>query len=199
MCCQPWLQSPTVAVDANSIDKISNNLPDLWTQRVPLFRILYVPYSPLNAHLQAHESQLAAPPLLMHQLGIAGLSWKINLPNCQSFVGFVTGTGIPTVIGSRVPRVRVWFWYLAHRDIPCTRTTVSWVSTGILKQSEHNFYCFETCFFSYLIKFFSFCHTVTQPNMALPAARTSLPLTIKLSPLTPTPILLQNVSHCSTY
>ena len=114
-------------------------------------------------------------------------------------LGFVTGTGIPAVIGSRVPRVRVWFWYLAHRDIPCTRTTVSWVSTGILKQSEHNFYCFETCFFSYLIKFFSFCHTVTQPNMALPAARTSLPLTIKLSPLTPTPILLQNVSHCSTY
>src|SRR6267378_1457317 len=114
-------------------------------------------------------------------------------------VGFVTGTGIPVVIGSRVPQVQVQFWYLAHRDIPCTRTMVSRVCTGILKQSEHNFYCFETCFFSYLIKFFSFCHTVTQPNMALPAARTSLPLTIKLSPLTPTPILLQNVSHCSTY
>ncbi|KIM88058.1 hypothetical protein PILCRDRAFT_3753 [Piloderma croceum F 1598] len=35
--------------------------------------------------------------------------------------------------------------------------------------------------------------------MALPAARTSLPLTIKLSPLTPTPILLQNNVDDSCY
>ena len=46
-------------------------------------------------------------------------------------VGFVMGTGIPTVIGSRVPWVQVWLWYLAHRDIPCTHTMVSQVSTGI--------------------------------------------------------------------
>src|SRR5882762_6019844 len=77
-----------------------------------------------------------------------------SLTDIASRLGFVTGTGIPAVIGSRVPWVRVRFWYLAHRDIPCTRTTVSRVCTGILKQSEHNFYCFETCFFSYLIKFF---------------------------------------------
>jgi len=42
--------------------------------------------------------------------------------------------------------------------------------TGILQQGEHNFYCFKTCFFLYLIIIYSLCHTVTQPNMAPPAA-----------------------------
>jgi hypothetical protein len=58
----------------------------------------------------------------------------------NTWLGFVMGTGIPAVIGSWVPWVRVRFWYLAHRGIPCTRTTVSRVSTGILKRSEHNFF-----------------------------------------------------------
>ena len=161
--------------------------------------------------LQSHRIHVISPSCSTHERTLYfskpkqvahSMTISISMPPSSTpvtSIGFVTGTGIPVVIGSQVPRVRVRFWYLAHRDIPCTRITVSRVSTGILKQSEHNFYCFETCFFSYLIKFFSFCHTMTQPNMALPAARTSLPLTIKLSPLTPTPILLQNVSHCSTY
>ena len=43
-------------------------------------------------------------------------------------------------------------------------------------------------------------HTVTQPNMAMPATHTSSSLTIKLSPLTPTPIPLQNkVSYSFKY
>src|SRR5882672_6937365 len=95
----------------------------------------------------------------------------------DSPVGFGTGTGIPAVIGSQVPRVRVRYWYLAHRGIPCTRTTVSWVFHGYITIGEHRFYCFKTCFFFYLNIFFSvklLCHTVMQPNMALPAARASL-------------------------
>jgi hypothetical protein len=90
-----------------------------------------------------------------------------------------TGTGTVLVFGTPrhtvpVPRYHGYF-------------------TGILRQGDHNFYCFETHFFSYLIFFFPSCHGVTQPNMALPATCTCLPLTIKLSnsPLTPTPISLQ--------
>ena len=90
------------------------------------------------------------------------------------------GTIIPVVIRSWVQWVWVWYWYLAYH-VPVPRYHRYFM--GILQQGEHNFYCFKTCFFSYLIIFsvVSQCHTMTQPNIALPVVRASLLLTILFS------------------
>src|SRR5882672_9004879 len=66
--------------------------------------------------------------------------------------------------------------------------------TGISRVYYNRVRIFFVVFFSYLIVVFSMnslCHSVTQPYMALPAVRTSSPLTTKLSPLLLTPIPLQ--------
>jgi hypothetical protein len=90
-------------------------------------------------------------------------------------LGLATGTGKPAVIGSRVSWVWVWCWVLAHRNIPCTCTPVSWVFHGYITTRWPSFLLF---FFSSFLAFFFFlsvtsiCHTVIQPNMAMPAACT---------------------------
>ena len=48
------------------------------------------------------------------------------------YLGFRTGTGKPAVLPKRVPWVRVWFRFLAHRDTPRTRAAVSRVLVGLL-------------------------------------------------------------------
>ena len=51
----------------------------------------------------------------------------------EAYLGFNTGTGLPTVFPKRVSRVRVRFWFLADRDRPRTRSAVSRVCTGTLQ------------------------------------------------------------------
>jgi hypothetical protein len=115
-------------------------------------------------------------------------------------LGFRTGTGKPAVLLKRVPQVRVWFWFLAHHNTPCTCAAVLWVLTGLLWYSCPWFFYFKLPFLSFFIIFYSLCHNVMEPNMARLAARTSLLFTINLPPLTPTCIPLQNiVSGCSKY
>ena len=76
----------------------------------------------------------------------------------QQEIGFFTGTGIPTVIGSWVPwvRVRCGIWHTATYYVPVLQC-YGYV-TGILPPGEHKFYGFETHFFLNLIIFF---HPVT--------------------------------------
>ena len=62
------------------------------------------------------------------------------------WVAFNTGTVKPVVLLKRVLRVRVRSRFLAYRDTPRTRTTVSRVFTGLLQQCETRFSCFKSCF-----------------------------------------------------
>jgi hypothetical protein len=64
------------------------------------------------------------------------------------------GTEKPVVFPKQVMRVRVQCVTLAYRGIPHTRTRSYGYFTGILQQGEHNFYCFKTHFFLFLIIFF---------------------------------------------
>ena len=107
-------------------------------------------------------------------------------------VGLGTGTKKPTIIKSRLSWVRVQCWILAHHDILRTCTTVLQVFHGYYNMVSIIFYCFGHCFFSSFIIVFavsSLCHGVTQLNMAVPAARTSLVLTF----IIPHPCTVSNI------
>jgi hypothetical protein len=86
--------------------------------------------------------------------------------------------GIPVVIGSQVSWVQVRCLFLAHRDIPHTHATVSWVSYGY-NTEPHFFLCFIDFYkaqgqalflakpcdcLSRLAPASSLCHIMTQAN-----------------------------------
>ena len=61
----------------------------------------------------------------------------------KELIGYFTGAGIPAVFQSRVSRVWVRCWTLAHRDGPPTPTRGCGYSTGF--HSESSFF-FNTYF-----------------------------------------------------
>ena len=73
------------------------------------------------------------------------------------------GMGNPMGFGSWVSWVWVWVLILAHHGhhVPIPRVC-RYVRVNY-SRGQSNFYCFKTFFLS----FFSLCHTVTQPKMAL--------------------------------
>ena len=55
----------------------------------------------------------------------------VSITNKILKLAFNTGTVKPMVLSKQVLQVRVWSRFLAHHDTPRTRTTVSWVFTGL--------------------------------------------------------------------
>lgn len=104
-------------------------------------------------------------------------------------------TLIPLVFFTGIDRYHFGVWHTVTYHLPILQ--YHGYLTGILPPGEHNFYCFETLFFSNLIKIFSSCHTVDATEYGSASHAWSSLLTIKwLS--TPTPILQQNQVSCSS-
>ena len=74
----------------------------------------------------------------------------------QCSLGLATGTEIPTVIESQVPRVQVQYWISAHMAYHVPIPRYHGYDTGKLQQGGPNFYCSKTIFFpDTLLVFFS--------------------------------------------